>query len=509
MSDQPLLIEARNLVKRFPGVIANDDVSVQLAGGEILGLLGENGAGKSTLVKMLFGLYEPDEGEIFIKGEQVNLDGPGDAISRGVGMVHQHFQLVPPLTIAENIILGAEPMKRRFVDLKTAEREVAEISERYGLRVDPTALVEEVPVGVQQRVEILKSLYRGADILFLDEPTAVLTPQETDELLKVMRDLAAKGVGIIFITHKLREVLAVTDRVTVMRQGKVVADLPTEGATQATLAEAMVGRSVVFRVHKERANPGELVLNVAGLRVLDHRGHAAVDGIDLQVRTGEIVGVAGVEGNGQRELVEALTGLRKSESGQITIGDTDATNTGARVINDLGVAHIPEDREKDGYVAAYSVADNLVLTAYNRAPYARKGLRRFDVVDERAERLVEEFDIRTPTIRTPVKSLSGGNKQKVIVARELADLDKLVIASQPTRGVDVGSIEFIHNQLVAARDRGAGILLVSAELDEIFSLSDRIVVIYEGRVVGTLDAAEATREGVGLLMAGGSVAQSA
>jgi simple sugar transport system ATP-binding protein len=318
-----------------------------------------------------------------------------------------------------------------------------------------------------------------------------------------MRDLAARGVGIIFITHKLREVLSVTDRVTVMRGGKVVADMPTKGATQASLAEAMVGRAVVFRVEKTPAKPGERVLQVEGLRVLDHRGQAAVDNVSLDVRAGEIVGVAGVEGNGQRELVGALTGLNHVDSGRIDIGGVDVANAGARAINELGVAHIPEDREKDGFVAGYSIADNLVLTSYNREPFARRGIRQFEAVDERAARLVEQFDVRTPSIRTPVKSLSGGNKQKVIVARELADKDKLVIASQPTRGVDVGSIEFIHNQLVAARDHGAAVLLVSAELDEIFSLSDRIAVIYEGKVVGVLDAADATRERVGLLMAGG------
>ena len=504
------LLRATGLTKRFPGVVANDDVSMHLNEGEILGLLGENGAGKSTLVKMLFGLYAPDEGSIAVHGQEVHFHDPGDAIALGIGMVHQHFQLVPPLSVAENIILGAEPRRNGFLDLDAANQHVTEISTKYGLAVDPTAIVEDLPVGVQQRVEILKALYRGAEILFLDEPTAVLTPQETDELLAVMRDLAESGVGIIFITHKLREVLAVTDRVTVMRQGKVVADVQTEGATQQSLAEAMVGRSVVLRVDKGAAAPGEVVLQVSDLRVKDSRGQGAVNGLDLQVRAGEILGVAGVEGNGQRELVEALTGIRPVEDGHIAIDGQDVTHAGPRDIHDMGVSHIPEDREKDGFVGVYSVADNLVLTSYYEAPFARRRIRQLGEVDARARDLVQRFDVRTPGIRTRVKSLSGGNKQKVIVARELSDPDnRLVIASQPTRGVDVGSIEFIHNQLVATRDAGVAILLVSAELDEIFGLADRIAVMYEGRVVATLDAADATRENVGLLMAGGGDAHPA
>ena len=498
-----MLLAGSGLTKRFPGVVACDDVDVHLEEGEILGLLGENGAGKSTLVKMLFGLYQPDEGTITVQGKEVTLHDPGDAIALGIGMVHQHFQLVPPLTVAENIILGAEPVKRRFLDLGAGERKVVELADRYGLHVPPEAVVEDLPVGVQQRVEILKALYRGAEILILDEPTAVLTPQETDELLQIMRDLAASGVGIIFITHKLREVLAVTDRITVMRNGKVVAEVVTKDATQQSLAEAMVGRSVVLRVDKKPATPGAVVLGVNDLHVLDSRGQVAVNGVDFDVRSGEILGVAGVEGNGQRELIEALTGIRPVQSGSFTIGGVDATHLGPRRIHSLNVAHIPEDREKDGFVGPYSVADNLVLTSYFEAPFAARGVRQLEAVDDRARTLVKRFDIRTPGIRTRVKSLSGGNKQKVIVARELSDENTLVIAGQPTRGIDVGSIEFIHNQLVAARDEGAAILLVSAELDEIFGLADRIVVMYEGRIVATLDAADATREEVGLLMAGG------
>ncbi len=423
-------------------------------------------------------------------------------------MVHQHFQLVGPLSVADNITLGAERRKGIFLDTKRAETEVRELSERFGLTVDPTAIVEDLPVGIQQRVEILKALYRGAEILILDEPTAVLTPQETDELLQVMRDLAATGVGIIFITHKLREILAVTDTVTVLRGGKWVGTVETEGSTQASLAELMVGRSVVLRVEKPLAAPGDVVLSVSGLRAKDDRGHRALNGIELEVRAGEILGIAGVEGNGQRELVEALTGLRRPDAGSITITGIDVTKSDPRTISELGVAHVPEDREKDGLVGSYSVADNLVLNTYFKEPYARGPVRQFDAVAAHALDLVERYDVKTPSIDTPAASLSGGNKQKLVVARELSAETKLVIASQPTRGVDVGSIEFIHSRLIQERDEGNAVLVVSAELDEIFGLSDRIAVIYEGRIVAVLDPETATREQVGLLMAGADVSSS-
>ncbi len=497
---QPLLA-ARGLTKRFPGVVANDKVDLTLHAGEILGLLGENGAGKSTLVKMLFGIYQPDEGTISLRGEEITSDGPGEAIRRGIGMVHQHFQLVPPLTVAENIVLGAETTKVGFLNRRAAEAEVKALSERYGLAVEPGDIVGELPVGIQQRVEILKALYRGAELLILDEPTAVLTPQETDELLTILRDLAAGGVGIIFITHKLREVLALTDRVTVLRRGKSVGDITTSEATSEILAEMMVGRSVVLRVDKSENEPGDVVLDVKDLRVNDDRRQETVEGASLSVRAGEIVGVAGVEGNGQRELVEAITGVRPRTGGSVSIGGTDVPSR-PRKVRELGVAYIPEDRERDGLVGVYSIADNIVLTEYNRPPYAKTGVRNFAEVDRHATELVERYDVRTPDIHTPVKSLSGGNKQKVIVARELSHQNRLVVASQPTRGVDVGSIEFIHNQLIAARDDGAAVLLVSAELDEIFSLSDRIAVIYEGRIVAVVDPDETGREDIGLLMAG-------
>lgn len=495
------LLEARGLTKRFPSVVANDNVNMSLKAGEILGLLGENGAGKSTLVKMLFGIHQPDEGEIFLRGEEITADGPGQAISRGIGMVHQHFQLVPTLTVAENIILGAETTNAGFLNQREANERVAELSKRYGLVVDPSDLVGELPVGVQQRVEILKALYRGAELLILDEPTAVLTPQETDELLEILRGLAADGVGIIFITHKLREVLEVTDRVTVLRRGKTVGTLVTSDATTESLAELMVGRSVVLRVEKASNDPGDVVLAVDQLEVRDDRKQLSVTGATFNVRAGEILGIAGVEGNGQRELVEAITGIRSIASGRVTIGDSPVSAK-PRSVRNLGVAYIPEDRERDGLVGVYSVADNMVLTSYNEAPYASRGTRRFEAIADNAIELVDRFDVRTPDIDTPVKSLSGGNKQKVIVARELSEKNKLVVAAQPTRGVDVGSIEFIHTQLITARDAGAAVLLVSAELDEIFGLSDRIAVIYEGQIAAILDPDTATREQVGLLMAG-------
>lgn len=499
------LLEMRGLTKTFPGVVANDKVDLILYEGEILGLLGENGAGKSTLVKMLFGIHEPDEGTIMFRGEPLVPTGPGDAIAKGIGMVHQHFQLVPPLTVAENIVLGAESTTMGgFLNNKAAEDRVRELSEQYGLAVNPSDVVGDLPVGIQQRVEILKALYRGADLLILDEPTAVLTPQETDELLGIMRDLAADGVGIIFITHKLREILAVTDRVTVLRRGKSVGRTLTVNATTESLAEMMVGRSVVLSVEKPENTPGDVVLHVDDLHVRDDRRHTMVEGATLNVRAGEILGVAGVEGNGQRELVEAITGIRPIVSGEITI-DGHEVESNPRKVREMGAAYIPEDRERDGLVAGYSIADNLVLTHYYEDPYASRGVRDFSAVADRAELLVDRFDVRTPDIETTVKSLSGGNKQKVIVARELSDDNKLVVASQPTRGVDVGSIEFIHSQLIDARNDGVAVLLVSAELDEIFSLSDRIAVIYEGRIVAECDPETTTREQIGLLMAGGKI----
>ncbi len=497
-----LLLAARNVTKQFPGVLANDDVSVELKPGRVLALLGENGAGKSTLVNILFGMYRPDGGQIIIKDEVVDLHGPDDAISRGIGMVHQHFQLVPPMRVVENIVLGAEPTKRGLVDLDEARRRVVELSKRYGLDVDPDALVEDLPVGMQQRVEILKALYRNADVLILDEPTGVLTPQEADHLLTVLRGLTETGVGIVFITHKLREVLAVADDIVVLREGRVVGATTPDQATESGLAEMMVGRSVVLRVEKATAQPGDVVLQVDDLKVNDNRGQLAVDGVSLQVRAGEIVGVAGVEGNGQRELVEAITGLRHVAAGAMAIAGKPSTNNSTRQIAGNGVGHIPEDREKHGIIAAYSVAENSVLNRYHRKPFSSRGIMRREVIYEHAESVVEEFDVRTPSVAVAASSLSGGNKQKLIVGREFSENIKLLVAAQPTRGIDIGAIEFIHRRIVEQRDKGAAVLLVSAELDEILGLADRVAVLYDGKLMGVLDANVATREKVGLLMAG-------
>ncbi|MFN2173478.1 MAG: ABC transporter ATP-binding protein [Candidatus Promineifilaceae bacterium] len=505
-NNKEVVLEAQGLTKRFPGVLANDNINLVLHKGEILALLGENGAGKSTLMNMLYGLYHPTEGEIWIKGEHVILEDPSDAIARGVGMVHQHFQLVPVMTVAENVILGDEITRGGGVlNLKEAANKVRELSHQYGLDVDPTAMVEDLPVGTQQRVEIIKALYRDADILILDEPTAVLTPQEAEDLFRIMKDFTARGSSIIFITHKLKEVLAIADTIGVLHRGRMVGTVTPEESTQASLAEMMVGREVILTVEKDPPHPKDVVLRIENLQVKDDRGHLAVKGVDLQVRAGEIVGVAGVQGNGQRELVEALTGLRPVESGSFSISGQDSTHLKPRKITEMGVAHIPEDREKHGLVMAYSVADNMVLNNYYVEPFATRIIMHEDKIDEQAERLVEEFDVRTPSVHTPARNLSGGNKQKVIVAREFSRPITLLIAAQPTRGIDVGSIEFIHNQIVEQRDAGAAVLVVSAELDEIMSLSDYVAVMFDGRVVDVLPRKDATREKLGLLMAGSEI----
>jgi simple sugar transport system ATP-binding protein len=497
-----IVLEARGLTKRFPGVLANDRVDLILHQGEILALLGENGAGKSTLMNMLYGLYRPDQGEVWVKGEAVELNNPRDAIDRGVGMVHQHFQLVPVMTVAENVMLGEEIVRGGRLDTRAAVKQVRELSQTYGLQVEPTAVIEDLPVGIQQRVEIIKALYRHADILILDEPTAVLTPQEANELFQIMRELTQQGVSIIFITHKLKEVLTIADRVSVMRRGQMVGSIPTQGATEASLAEMMVGRKVILRVEKDEPNPGKVVLKVENLTVTDGRGHNIVADLNLEVHAGEIVGVAGVQGNGQREFVEALTGLHAVANGRITIADQDVTNASPRTITETGVAHIPEDREKHGLVMAYSIADNMVLNRYYQLPYSTGFVLDQQKIAQDGKQLVAEYDVRTPDVNTPAHNLSGGNKQKVIVAREFSHPVKLLIANQPTRGIDVGSIEFIHKQLVAQRDRGVAVLVVSAELDEVLGLADRVAVMFDGRIVKILPIAEATRERVGLLMAG-------
>jgi simple sugar transport system ATP-binding protein len=607
------ILEVHNVTKRFPGVLANDRVSFSLNQGEILAFLGENGAGKSTLMNILYGLYTQDEGEIEIRGTPVEINDPNDAIDLGIGMVHQHFQLVPVFTVAENIVMGLEPTRFIFswksfglasgvaallffvgglfafgnagqwllaaaagaavvaalyllfvalgllcrlgsriyipivavasitlvvalalytgqtgripigiavallfavasflaireivkeLDRRTAVRRIRELSEQYGLAVDPDALIENLPVGVQQRVEIIKTLYREAEILILDEPTAVLTPQETEELFEIMHSLVSQGKSIIFITHKLKEVMAISDRVIVLRDGRVTGETTPAESSEEELAEMMVGREVALIVDKGPASPAEVVLEVTGLTAEGARQQLVLRGVDLFVKAGEVLGVAGVQGNGQTELVEVLTGLRPATAGTVQMLGQDVTGALPRTVTELGVAHIPEDRQQDGLVLPFPIYDNLILNTYYQPPFARGPEIQFEKVYEYADRLVEEFDVRTPGIAVPVQNLSGGNQQKVIVAREFSRPIRLLIAAQPTRGLDVGSIEYIHRRLIEKRDEGTAVLLVSVELDEIMALSDRIAVMYEGQVVGTMDADQVTREELGLLMAG-------
>jgi ABC-type uncharacterized transport system ATPase subunit len=607
------ILEARDITKRFPGVLANDHVSFSLNEGEILAFLGENGAGKSTLMNILYGLYAPDEGEVAVRGKPAVIYEPNDAIALGIGMVHQHFQLVPVFTVAENIVMGTEPTRFAFswqtlglisgavallsfigsifalsgagqwllaalaggaitagvysllfllgklsqlkarvyiavlatagivalttlalvqgtagqiplfvflallftvasyptlrvstmaLDRRVAARQIRELSEQYGLAVDPRALTENLPVGVQQRVEIIKTLYRKADILILDEPTAVLTPQETEELFQIMRTLAAQGKSIIFISHKLKEVMSIADRIIALRNGRVVGETTPAETSEEQLAEMMVGREVMLVAEKEPATPGDIVLSVCDLSAQDARHHPVLRNVNLFVREGEVLGVAGVQGNGQTELVEVLTGLHRATSGSVTILGLDVTNAPPRKITELGVAHIPEDRQRNGLVLPFPVSDNLILCTYYRQPFAQGIQAQYAKVCEYADRVVTEFDVRPPNIALEVESLSGGNQQKVIVAREFSRPIKLLIAAQPTRGLDVGSIEYIHRRLIEKRDEGCAVLLVSVELDEIMALSDRIAVMYEGQIADTVDADQVTREELGLLMAG-------
>ena len=498
-------LELKDITKRFPGVLANDRISIAADRGEVLGLLGENGAGKTTLMNILSGLYRPDSGEILIDGEPRTFDDPREAIVAGIGMVHQHFQLVPVFDVVESVALGAESVTGPLgtFDRKTARKRVVELSTQYGLNVDPDATIEDLPVGVRQRVEILKALYRKSDILVLDEPSAVLTPAETEELFGIIRGLAKGGTTVIFITHKLSEVLEVADRVTVLRRGHVAGTVDPSTTTREELANLMVGRDVELTVARGPATPGDVVLSLKDVFIMDDRFQMAVKGVSLDVRAGEIVAVAGVQGNGQTELVEALAGLRTIDSGSITISGGSIANASPRHVADLGVAHIPEDRMRDGLIGGMSVAENYILDSYHREPYSSNGMLHAKAVDAAAEQGVKDFDIRTPSIDTMAGSLSGGNQQKVVVAREFSRPVKLVIAAQPTRGLDVGSIEYIHSRLVEQRDAGAAILIVSTELDEILAVGDRVAVMFGGRIAGILEGVEATRESVGMLMGGG------
>lgn len=498
-----LALSMRGISKSFPGVQANDQIDFDLERGEIHVLLGENGAGKTTLMNILYGLYRADAGQICLNGQEVHIATPSHAIAHGIGMVHQHFTLVPVFTVTENIMLGVESTRYGFfLSREQAAQRIRDISEQYGLEVDPEAYIKDTPVGVQQRVEIIKALYRQADILVFDEPTSVLTPQEAEELFQVMRSLSAQGKSIIFITHKLKEVFAVADCITVLRDGRVVGTTTPDKATEAMLAEMMVGREVILTVEKEAPEVGEVVLEVEDFWVLDDRGLPAVNGVSFQVKAGEILGIAGVQGNGQTELVEALTGLRSPARGRVRVLGADTTHSSSREILEKGVGHIPEDRHKHGMVLSYPIADNLVLSTYYQPPFAHGMVIDGKAIDENGRKLIAEFDIRTPSEYALAGTLSGGNQQKLIVAREFSRPIKLLISAQPTRGLDVGSIEFIHQKLVERRDAGSAVLLVSVELDEVMALSDRIAVIYEGQIVETLPAAEATREGLGLLMAG-------
>jgi len=497
------ILELRGITKQFPGVLANDHIDLTLEQGEIHTLLGENGAGKTTLMNILYGLYKQDSGEVMVRGREVDIRSPSDAIATGIGMVHQHFMLIPVFTVTENIMLGQEVMQNGvFLDRNAASARIRQISEQYGLAVDPESYIKDLPVGVQQRVEILKLLYREADILILDEPTAVLTPQEADDLFEILHSLVDQGKSIIFISHKLREVLQISDRITVIRRGKVVGATTPAEADQRKLAEMMVGRQVQLDLEKNPPKLGETVFKVENLLVLDDRHQVAVDEVSFELQAGEVLGIAGVQGNGQTELIEALTGLRPPQEGSIYINDTNITHASPREITELGVAHVPEDRQQDGLILSFPVADNLVLNTYYRPPFTQGVVLKENLIQENADTLIETFDIRTPSSLTPAGSLSGGNQQKVIVAREFSRPIQLLVASQPTRGLDVGSVEYIHRRILEKRDEGCAVLLVSAELDEIIELADRIAVMFRGKIVDILPAAQATKEGVGLLMMG-------
>ncbi|SNH48470.1 ABC transporter ATP-binding protein [Streptococcus pneumoniae] len=499
------VIEMRDITKVFGGFVANDKINMHLRKGEIHALLGENGAGKSTLMNMLAGLLEPTSGEIAVNGQVVNLDSPSKAASLGIGMVHQHFMLVEAFTVAENIILGSELTKNGVLDIAGASKEIKALSERYGLAVDPSAKVADISVGAQQRVEILKTLYRGADILIFDEPTAVLTPSEIDELMAIMKNLVKEGKSIILITHKLDEIRAVSDRVTVIRRGKSIETVEIAGATNADLAEMMVGRSVSFKTEKQASKPKEVVLSIKDLVVNENCGVPAVKNLSLDVRAGEIVGIAGIDGNGQSELIQAITGLRKVESGSIELKGDSIVGLHPRQITELSVGHVPEDRHRDGLILEMMISENIALQTYYKEPHSKNGILNYSNITSYAKKLMEEFDVRAASELVPAAALSGGNQQKAIIAREIDRDPDLLIVSQPTRGLDVGAIEYIHKRLIEERDNGKAVLVVSFELDEILNVSDRIAVIHDGKIQGIVSPETTNKQELGVLMAGGNL----
>lgn len=500
-----IAVKMQNITKRFPGVLANDDISLVVESGEIHGLIGENGAGKSTLMNILYGLYQPDEGKISLFDKEQVIASPHAAIGLGIGMVHQHFMLMPNLTVLQNIILGNTPKKLFFIDVKKAKKKIKDIMDKYELQVDLDAKIYQLSVGQKQRVEIIKSLYRDAKILILDEPTAVLTPQETDRLLETLRKLKSQGCSIIFITHKLREVLAITDRITVMRKGVVTGKLDTCDATPSKLSKLMVGREVDLNIDREAFNPGEVVLKLNDVHALNVRGLPALRGVSLEVRAGEIVGIAGVEGNGQTELVEAITGLISLEQGTVEFDDTKIQKLAVRKRREMGMSHIPEDRLKVGTSKTCTIRDNLILNKYYKPPFSKYGVLNIEKLKQFSNNLCQNFNVKTPSAERKLSTLSGGNMQKVVLAREIESLPRLLIAAQPTRGVDIGSIEYIHKKIIELRDMNKAVLLVSAELDEVISLADRILVIYEGKIVGEFNRDEIDESEIGLYMAGAKV----
>ncbi len=501
MAEVPML-EMKGITKRFPGVLANDRVDFDLYAGEVHTLLGENGAGKSTLMKILYGLYQADEGKILLNGRPVEIASPTSAIEHNIGMIHQHFMLVDTLTVAENVALGLPSSRGVLTDLDAVSEKIVALGKQYGLEIDPAATVWQLAVGQKQRVEIIKALYRVARLLILDEPTAVLTPQEVEQLFATLHQMTADGRGLIFISHKLHEVLALSDRITVLRHGRVTGNTTTEGATRSSLASMMVGREVKLAPDKPETEVGPAALEISGLRVIGDRGNVVIDDLDLEVHTGEILGIAGVSGNGQRELAETIAGLRQAESGSIVIAGSDVTNQTPAGVRSAGLAYVPEGRMKDGSIGPFTVAENLLLIDHNSKEFLDAGLLNFEAIRKHSQSLVDEFAVKTPSLDTPVRSLSGGNIQKLILARELSGTPNVLVASQPTRGVDIGAAEYIHIRLIEQRDQSTAILMISEDLDEIFGLSDRVAVMYEGKIMGIVDPKTVGREDVGLMMAG-------